>query len=138
MEMEEIGRFMETYNGSDMSPIPPSETDGGKEHVEVFHDETAFHSNDFQQDYWVKAGQQVLKKKDRGRLIMASGFICQRFGNLALTAEHIRENNAMPEAQHLVVTDSSVIIYPTSKAGGDEYWNMDQMIAQVSELFSSD
>jgi hypothetical protein len=48
------------------------------EHVVLVHDEASFHSNDYQNNhYWLKAGEQILKKKGRGRLIMVSAFLCE-------------------------------------------------------------
>jgi len=50
--------------------------------------------------------------------------------------EDLMEANAMllPLA-HLKVTNSHVIIiYPTSKEGGDDYWNTKQMLKQVCLL----
>jgi hypothetical protein len=63
---------------------------------------------------------------------MTSGYICQRYGNLALTDELVNENAKLPEVQHLAVTDSCVMICLSGRQGDDDYWNMDQMIAQVS------
>ena len=78
---------MAVYEGPDMAESPPSGLDNGREHVMIFHDESAFHANEFNGNFWLAPDQQVLKKKERGRLIMVSGFICQRYGNLALTDE---------------------------------------------------
>lgn len=41
--------------------------DGEQEVILLFHDESAYHANDYQRDYWLKAGEQVLKKKEKGR-----------------------------------------------------------------------
>jgi hypothetical protein len=104
----------------------------GREHVFIFQDESTFHANDFQNvSFYLKPGEVVLKKKERGRLIMVSGYICERFGNLALTDEMIADNLKLPSNNRLNVVDSRTIIYPTSKESGDDYWNMDQMIIQV-------
>jgi hypothetical protein len=103
------------------------------EHVLIVHDESTVHSNDYQNNhYWLKAGEQVLKKKGRGRLIMISGFLCERYGLLALTDEMVAANEKMADAVRLAITGSTVVIYPDNKAGGDSYWNMEQMINQVS------
>jgi hypothetical protein len=46
--------------------------------------------------------------------------------------ELVNENTKLPEVQRLAVTDSRVTICPSGRQGGDDYWNMDQMIAQMS------
>jgi hypothetical protein len=74
----------------------------------------------------------MLKKKGRGRLITISGFLCERYGLLALTDEMIAENDKLAVELRLAITDSTTVIYPDNKPGGDAYWNMQQMIAQVS------
>lgn len=133
-ELAEIEALCGTFDGPEMEETLPTLSADQKEHVIVVHDECAFHTNDFSGNYWLRDGEQVLKKKDKGRLVMVSGFICQRYGNLALTEEMLAANKAMPEGLRLEVTDSRVVICPTSRQGGDNYWNMDQMIAQVSVL----
>jgi len=55
---------------------------------------------------------------------------------LALTDELVIENAKLPEAEHLTVTDSRITICPSGRQGGDDYWNMDQMVAQVSSNVS--
>lgn len=60
------------------------------------HDESSFHSNDYQNNhYWLKANKQVLKKKGCGHLIMVSAFLCERYGLLALTDEMIAEDEKL-------------------------------------------
>src|ERR1700761_6623963 len=44
--------------------------------VLCLNDESTVHANDYQSDYWLKEGEQILKKKDCGRLIMMSEYIC--------------------------------------------------------------
>ncbi|KAJ6533251.1 hypothetical protein B0H19DRAFT_1081407 [Mycena capillaripes] len=84
-----------------------------------------FHSNDYQNNqYWLKPGEQVLKKKGCGRLIMVSAFLCKRYGLLALTPEMIAENEKMAAELRLAITDSTTVIYPDNKASGDDYWNI--------------
>ncbi|KAJ7794205.1 hypothetical protein B0H14DRAFT_3888832 [Mycena olivaceomarginata] len=75
--------------------------------------------------------QEVLKKKGRGRLIMVSAFLCERYGLLALTPEMMAENEKMAAELRLAITDSTTVIYPDNKASGDDYWNMKQMIEQL-------
>ncbi|KAJ7337389.1 hypothetical protein DFH08DRAFT_1014352 [Mycena albidolilacea] len=110
--------------------IPDDEDD--VEHIVIVHDESTIHSNDYENNhYWLKPGEQVLKKKGHGRLIMISGFLCERYGLLALTDAMIAENEKLAAELCLAITDSTTVIYPDNKPGGDAYWNMEQMIAQL-------
>lgn len=125
--------FRSLFAEPDMAEVFPELGDDDIEHVVLVHDETSLHSNDYQNNhYWLKAGEQVLKKKGRGRLIMVSAFLCERYGLLALTDEMIAENEKLVAELRLAITDSTTVIYPDNKASGDDYWNMEQMIKQVS------
>lgn len=127
-----LDRLAPVYDGNEMAETLPQLACDKKLHIWIIHDETASNANEYPDFYYLKHGQQVLKKKERGWLMMTSGYLCQRYGNLALTEEMLAKNDKLPPSEHLVITDSHVTIYPSSKAGGDDYWNMDQMIAQVS------
>ncbi|KAJ7718612.1 hypothetical protein B0H14DRAFT_3630315 [Mycena olivaceomarginata] len=114
-----------------MREVLPELPDDEIEHVEIVHDEASFHSNDYQNNqYWLKPGEQVLKKKGRGRLIMVSAFLCEHYGLLTLTPEMIAENEKMATELRLTIADSTTVIYPDNKASGDDYWNMKQTIEQ--------
>ncbi|TFY55036.1 hypothetical protein EVG20_g9466 [Dentipellis fragilis] len=129
MEFKDIQR----YNGIVMDETLPTLIDNEIERVWIFQDESAFHVNDFQNvDYWLKAGEQVLKKKGRGQLMMVSGYICERFGNIALPEVMVEENAKLPENLCLKITDSHAIIFPSLKDGSDSYWNSEQMMAQAT------
>jgi hypothetical protein len=115
-----------------MREVLPELEDNEVEHVVLVHDEASFHSNDYDNNhYWLNPGEQVLKKKGRGRLIMVSAFLCERYDLLALTNDMITENEKMAAELRLEITDSTTVIYPDNKPGGDAYWNMEQMINQV-------
>lgn len=74
-------RFVAQYTGDNMDVrIAPELIDGICEYVELWHDESSFHANDHQSAYWLKTGQQVLKKKERGRVIMVSDFLVEETG----------------------------------------------------------
>ena len=110
----------------------PNLANGDKEHVWIYQDEATYHSNDFQNaGYWLKPGEQVLKKKGQGQLIMVSSFICERYGNLVLLQDLVEVNAVLLPLERLKVTNLCMIIYPTSKEGGDNYWNTKQMLKQV-------
>lgn len=116
----------------DPEPLLQEEAVDGREVILIYHDESAYHANDHKSDYWLKTGEQVLKKKDQGRLIMVSDFVCEASGRLLLNDEEMKRQAALPAAERLRKTDARVIIHPSSKPGGDDYWNMNQMLAQVS------
>lgn len=120
-------------DGNEMEAIAPSLGAGEVEHIIIFHDESSFHANDYQSKYWLKPGEQVLKKKDKGRLIMVSDFIIEETGHIVLTEELRRAQLLLPESERLP-DHARIVICPTSKATGDSYWNMEQMIAQVRRV----
>ena len=62
--------------------------------------------------------------------MMVLDFVCQSTGRLVLTDELWQEELAKPAVECLP-RDARIIITPSSKQGGDDYWNMNQMIAQV-------
>ena len=108
----------------------PDLAEGDLEVEMIHHDESAFHANDYKRNYWLKPGELVLWKKERGQLMMVLDFVCQSTGHLILTDELWQEELSKPAVEHLP-WDAHVIIMPSSKQGGDDYWNMNQMIAQV-------
>jgi hypothetical protein len=63
---------------------------------------------------------------------MISAFLCERYGLLDLTDEMVAENEKLIAELRLAFTRSTTAIYPDNKPGGDAYWNMEQMIVQVS------
>jgi hypothetical protein len=132
-ELKAMENFRATYAEPDMRELLPELEADDVEHITIVHDESTIHLNDYENNhYWLKPGEQILKKKGRGRLIMISGFLCERYGLLALTDKMIAENNKLATELRLAIADSITVIYPDNKPGGDAYWNMQQMIAQVS------
>lgn len=121
-----------TYSGPHFIPIPPTLTDGEKEHVRIYHDECATHSNEYPRNFWLKDSEQVLKKKGQGRLIMVSDFITPATPTcrLELSKEQVESNMQRPK-QEQVPEKARWLIYPGTKEGDDDYWNMEQMIEQV-------
>jgi hypothetical protein len=120
---------------ADMKAIAPALEPGEKEHVLIFHDEMAIHANDCQKHYWARPDETVLRKKDQGRLMMVSEFITSitSTGRLVMSPEQWNTQLGLPEAERLP-REARVIIYPSSKPGADDYWNMKQMITQVNSL----
>jgi hypothetical protein len=124
-----------TYDGPEMEETLPTLADKDCKHINIYHDECAFHANNYMQDYWLKDGEQVLKKKEKGWLIMVSCFISPRYSVLRLTNVMKAENDKLPVGEHLEVTDLSMLICLTSKPTGNDYWNAEQMNAQVGSCF---
>jgi hypothetical protein len=79
-----------------MEPIPPCLKPGEKEAIVYFHDESAFHMNDYQWYFWLKNDEQVLKKKEQGWLIMTSDFISNKHRALSLTNELCNTESNLP------------------------------------------
>jgi hypothetical protein len=80
----------------------------------------------------MREDQQVLYKKDQGRLMMVSDFITESTptGRLVMTDAQQAQQLQLPEPDQLPFS-SRKLIFPSSQPGGDSYWNMEQMIAQV-------
>ncbi|KAJ6600836.1 hypothetical protein B0H10DRAFT_2230734 [Mycena sp. CBHHK59/15] len=111
--MEAIEPFLAQYSKPDMAEILLELGDNEQEHVVIVHDESTVHSNDYKNNhYWLKPGEQVLKKKD----------------------EMVAENEKLAAELRLAFTSSTTVIYPDNKPGGDAYWNMEQMIAQGYQI----
>ena len=68
---------------------PAGLLDGQKIHYPIFHDETCFHANDLDNYVWIRAGEQPLRGKSRGRIVHVSDYIIEICGRLALNAEEI-------------------------------------------------
>ncbi|KAJ7325750.1 hypothetical protein DFH08DRAFT_816827 [Mycena albidolilacea] len=131
-ELEAFESFRSEFAEPDMMEVMPELEENDIEHVVIVHDEATVHSNDYDGNhYWLKEGEQVLKKKGRGRLIMISAFLCEHYGLLTLTDDMVAENEKMAAELRLAITDSTTVIYPDNKAGGDAYWNLQQMIEQL-------
>lgn len=65
---------------------------------------------------------------------MVSDFITQAtpICHLELSKEQLEAQKLLPKSKQ-VLEKARKVIYPSSKAGGDAWWNMDQMIAQVCQ-----
>ena len=119
-----------------MTEVRPVLSHGDKEHIWIYQDEAVYHSNDFQNaTFWLKMGEHVLKKKGQGQLIMVSAFVCEQYGNLALPEDLVEANARLPSSERLEFTDSHMIIFPTSKKGRDDYWNVKQMLLRLQWAF---
>ena len=75
----------------------------------------------------MRAGEQPLRKKGRGRLIHVSEFISEENGRLVVLDEHGK-----------IVRDAQKVIFPGSN--GDPWWDTDQLIVQMKsaiEIFEA-
>ncbi|KIJ53860.1 hypothetical protein M422DRAFT_242125 [Sphaerobolus stellatus SS14] len=82
--MEELQKWTREYGGDEMKSLPLELKEGEKE-----------------RDYWLQPGQSVLRKKEKGRLMMVSDFICQSTGPLMLSEELWEVQLAKPEVERL-------------------------------------
>ena len=96
----------------------PEVVDDQPQIIIQYHDESCFHANDEARSLWLQAGEQPLRKKNRGRLIHVSDFINEEDGRLVLLDQ---DGNILRDAQK--------IIYPGSN--GDAWWDNEQLMAQI-------
>ncbi|PBK86096.1 hypothetical protein ARMGADRAFT_1047942 [Armillaria gallica] len=94
---------MTHYEGPDLKPVEPQLPPGVKKIIAYFHDECCFHVLDYKKSAWLLKDQTLLQQKSCGHLIHVSDFLTEGTGRL--------------------------IIYPG--AGGDAWWDTQQLIKQV-------
>ena len=119
-EMERLSPFMETWTediDGCMTPVPPILAPGVRKHVLVVHDECAFHANDGRRNMWTEEGKAPFSKKDQGKTLMVSTFLCECHGELYTTLNGAREK-------------VRAIITPGSGASDDGWWTSENMLAQ--------
>jgi len=113
---------MSQFEGDNLEiQINPSLKENEKEHVFVTHDETIFYANDGRKSGWAPNNEQPLRKKGQGLSIYISDFLCETIGRLRL---HNEQNNLN------ILHEARVIIHPGKNRDG--YWNIEQLIKQVS------
>ena len=71
---------------------PPNLDPGVKKHVLVVHDECSFHANDHKPTVWAEDGRAISMKKDDGKALMVSTFLCECHGELYLEHAGSKEN----------------------------------------------
>jgi hypothetical protein len=65
--------------------------------------------------------------------MMVSDFITEATPTGRLVLDDAQRAQQLRKPEHERVPESSrVLIFPSNKPGGDKYWNMEQMIVQVS------
>lgn len=109
---------MAHHLGADVPLVEPELPPGVRKIIIYFHDEACFHALDYQRSAWLGAGQMVMQKKSRGRLIHVSDFITPETGRLV-------ERNQ--EGQ--IIDDARKVIFPGSK--GDAWWDCEQLMVQM-------
>ncbi|KAF8211778.1 hypothetical protein K438DRAFT_58293 [Mycena galopus ATCC 62051] len=93
-ELEAFEPFCSEFAEPDMVEVMPELGEDDVEHVIIVHDELTVHSNDYDGNhYWLKDGEQVLKKKGRGHLIMISAFLCERYGPNCRAHQGLQESS---------------------------------------------
>ncbi len=117
--MVDMRKLMDDYNPNDEGTIILAELhESEKKHVLVTHDETYFYASDDAKMSWVTPGETILKKKDQGRAIMVSDFVCPCHGSM----------NAFVDG---VLLESSAIIKPGKNEEG--WWTSERMMTQICE-----
>lgn len=133
-----MAKYIPDHEGN-MSRIEPDLQPGEREIIAEFQDETCCQANEHVSSAWcaiqtitiflyisfvlvrLKEGQQILRKKGRGRLIHNSDFIEEVNGRLV-----IRNDDGT------IHRSARKIIFPGSN--GDPYWDCLQLIDQVKNL----
>ena len=93
--------LMYQYDDKTLEPILPTLAPGEKEHVVLAQDETNISINEGPHRAWLRGDQQPLKKKENGRGIHVSDWICETTGCLALSPEQVASQLQLPEPAHL-------------------------------------
>ena len=96
---------------------PPNLDPGIRRHVLVVHDECSFHANDHKKTVWAENGRAVSMKKDDGKALMVSTFLCECHGEL------YRERSGIKEKVR-------AIIAPGNSPRDDGYWTSEKMLDQ--------
>lgn len=78
--LKELFPRVRMYFGDGMEQSDLEIADDLLEVILIFHDESCFHTNDGPGFYWRMKGTHELRKKSRGALLMASGFLCACHG----------------------------------------------------------
>ncbi|EDR06554.1 uncharacterized protein LACBIDRAFT_300092 [Laccaria bicolor S238N-H82] len=119
-KMAEFESRMARYEriGDDLQRISPLLQLGEKEIIPEFHDESSFHAFEHTASVWLHSTEQIIPKKDRGRLIHISEYIEAENGRLVVNG---------PNGE--VLKEARQIIYPGSN--GDPWWDSKQLIDQV-------
>ena len=77
--------------------VPLASSESRSKLVVIFHDESIFNANDEQMQQWGMKGEGMLRPKSKGSGIMASDFIEERAGYLALTNEEYKRAKSRDE-----------------------------------------
>jgi hypothetical protein len=104
---------------------------GQKLHVAINHDEMSVATNEQRHRLWLSSGQQPLRKKGNGRSVHVSDFILETTGRLALTSSQLEQQQLLPPAERLSVTDARRIIFPGKN--GDAWWDSAQLLSQIKD-----
>ena len=109
---------MAQHAGPELKKIMPEPIEGQHRIIIQYHDESCFHAHYDTKNLWLRAGEQPLRHKGRGRVIHISDFINEEDGQLVLS-----------NADGKIIEDARVIIYPGSN--GDPWWDTKQLLAQI-------
>ena len=105
--------------------------EGEKPVVFITHDESTFNCNDGKRQGWMKAGQQPLRPKGRGRGMMVSGFLTPG-GRLKVPAhiedEKLLQDPSWEKDQYGNPIRDAMALHETTKEG---YWSGDHMVEQT-------
>lgn len=122
-------RLMATYDEDMLERIPPILLPGEREHVVMFQDESAFHTNEYRRREWLAKNQQAIRKKGNGRVVHVSDFISETIGRIKLSDDQIADQLTKPAEDRLPAFEARKITYPGKNF--DPWWDLPQLIDQL-------
>ena len=121
--VRELLRRSRHYAGDDlMEEVAPVLKPGELEVVLFFHDESAYSSHESTTRIRLPVDQQLIRKKGRGRALMASAFLCQCHGVLGATDVDVDAPNAK----------TAVLALLKVGVNFDGYWCGEDMLQQLT------
>lgn len=87
---------MVTYDEDTLECILPTLLPGEREHVVMFQDELAFHTNEYRRREWLAKNQQAIRKKGNRQVVHISDFIFETIGWVKLSDDQIADQLTKP------------------------------------------
>jgi hypothetical protein len=126
LEMKAYRKMMQEYDGVDMHPI--MRPNGKAPLVLVTHDESVAHALD-QSRGRVERGTRCLKKKNRGRGLHCSAFVCECHGLMELSSEQAA-------AAGIPDNERKALVYLEIGKNNQGYWTNAKLVAQMPRVFA--
>ena len=123
--MLDLESSMIIYDDKTLEPLPNNNLADGiyTRHILVTHDESTFQANDDMDRGWGPEGEQPLRKKGRGHGLMASDFLLDTVGRLAISSEQYSQMAA-------TFPHEACQLFKYGK-NNDGYWTREHLVMQV-------